>query len=77
MSRSTLASQIDSLGETHPSSLDTMVVLARTLDGQHRPASPTASPPFYIAKHTWRKFILHVFEGPGYGLHVKMILRPQ
>jgi len=23
------------------------------------------------------RFILHVFEGPGYGLHVKMILRPQ
>ena len=24
-----------------------------------------------------RKLILHVFEGPGYGLHVKRILRPQ
>ena len=38
--RSTLASQAASLGEGHPSSLVTMVVLARALDGQRAPHGP-------------------------------------
>ena len=40
-----------------------------------RPVALVAPPPFYNAKCGVR-LIQHVFGGPGYGLHVKMILRP-
>ena len=51
--------------------------------GQHNPEKlrpVSQSHPLRLPSTTHAcdvRFILHVFEGPGYGLHVKMILRPQ
>ena len=41
------------------------------------PASSIATPSPFTKEKCGGKFILHVSEGPGYGLHVFTILPPQ